>query len=86
MPTACVCCGKPVVRLERRGRPANYCSVRCRRRLEKMRGRWDKRAAACADPSGFYALNRDMEFRTEEQRQYWQAELDRARADLGPRP
>jgi hypothetical protein len=51
-----------------------------------MRGRWDKQAAACADPDGFFALNRDMEFRTEEQRQYWQAELDRARAELGPRP
>ena len=85
MPTACVCCGKPVLRTERRGRPANYCSVRCRRRLEKVRALWDKRAEACAE-DGFLAINRDMEGRTAEQRAFWQSELDRARAALGPRP
>lgn len=85
MHKVCVCCGKPVLRTERRGRPADYCSIRCRRRLEKMRASWDRRAAMCA-PDGFYSLNRDMEFRTDEQRQFWQSELDRARQELGPRP
>ena len=81
----CLVCGKPVKPVIGRGRQPDYCSVRCRRKREKARARWDRRAAAVAE-DGMFALNRDMEFRTDEQRQYWQAELDRARATLGPRP
>jgi hypothetical protein len=83
---SCQVCGKPVIRLKRRGRIADYCSIRCRRRLERRRRRWDKRASLCADPGGYYADNRDMAGRTPEQRAYWQQLLDAARAALGPRP
>jgi len=86
MTATCRCCGKPVARTERRGRPADYCSIRCRRRLEKRRAKWDQRATTVADPGGFYAVNRDMAGRTPEQRQFWQGELERARVELGPRP
>jgi hypothetical protein len=82
---ACHCCEKPIVRLESRGRPADYCSIRCRRRLERRRAQWDRRAAACAE-DGFLAINRDDPDRTEAQRQHWQQLLDDARATLGPRP
>jgi hypothetical protein len=85
MTATCRCCGKPVQRTERRGRPANYCSVQCRRRLEKRRAQWDKRAAMCLE-NGFFAQNRDMVGRTAEQRAFWQRQLDAARAELGPRP
>ena len=34
---------------------------------------------------GYYALNRDLD-RTPEQKDFWQSELDRAKAELGPRP
>jgi hypothetical protein len=54
--------------------------------MEKRRALWDRRASMVADPGGFYAINRDEPDRTPEQRQYWQAELDAARATLGPRP
>jgi hypothetical protein len=81
----CICCGKPLVRTVRPGRPADYCSARCSKRMERRRAQWDRRAAACAE-DGFLALNRDMEGRTPEQRRFWQAELERARKELGPRP
>jgi hypothetical protein len=86
MVRACLCCGRPLVRSERPGRPANYCSGKCSKRMEKRRALWDRRASMVADPGGFYAINRDEPDRTPEQRQYWQAELDAARATLGPRP
>ncbi|MGF7213734.1 hypothetical protein GGE65_008384 [Skermanella aerolata] len=73
------------MRTERRGRPADFCSISCRRRLEKRRAAWDKRAAMCAE-DGFFALNRDLPFRTDEQRAFWQQQLDETRATLGPRP
>lgn len=85
-PHTCRCCGSPVVRLERRGRPADYCSISCRRRLEKKRALWDQLAAQCADPGGHYAANRDEPGRTPAQRAFWQQQLDAARAALGPRP
>jgi hypothetical protein len=80
---SCRVCGKPVIRLKRRGRIADYCSIRCRRHLEKRRRAWDKRAALCTD---YYAANRDMAGRSPEQRAYWQRLLDAARAELGARP
>jgi hypothetical protein len=81
----CLFCRKPLVRSLRPGRPADYCSARCSKRMERRRALWDRRAAACAE-DGFLAINRDMEGRTPEQRAFWQSELDRARAELGPRP
>jgi hypothetical protein len=80
---SCRVCGNPIVRRFRRGRIADYCSIRCRRCLEKRRRAWDKRARLCAD---YYAANWAFPGRTAEQRAYWQAELDAARAALGPRP
>jgi hypothetical protein len=80
---SCRVCGQPIIRRTRRGRIADYCSIRCRRLLAKRRYAWDKRAKLCRE---YYAANRDMPDRTPEQRAYWQAELDAARAALGARP
>jgi hypothetical protein len=85
MGKTCICCGRPLIRSERPGRPADYCARKCARSMEKRRARWDRQAAACAE-DGFLAINRDDPDRTPEQRAYWQGELDRARAELGPRP
>jgi hypothetical protein len=82
---SCRVCGNPIIRRLRRGRIADYCSIRCRRRLEKRRLRWDKHVAMCGE-GGYYAVNRDMPDRTPEQRAYWQQQLDEARAALGVRP
>jgi hypothetical protein len=81
----CLFCRKPLVRSLRPGRPADYCSARCSKRMERRRAQWDRRAAACAE-DGFLAINRDDPDRTEAQRQHWQQLLDDARATLGPRP
>jgi hypothetical protein len=81
---SCRVCGRLILRLKRSGRVADYCSVRCRRRLEKWRKSWDTRASLCADPGGYYAGNRDMPDRSPEQRAYWQQQLEQARAELIP--
>jgi hypothetical protein len=80
----CLVCGKPVTPVVGRGRQPDYCGTSCRRRQEKRRAKWDKRAAACAE-DGFFAINRDLD-RTPEQRAFWQQQLDEARRELGPRP
>lgn len=68
------------------GRPnREYCGDRCRRRLEKRRAEWDRRARAVA-PGGTFDRNTNLPSRTERQRAHWQSLWDRAREELGGRP
>jgi hypothetical protein len=85
MGKTCICRNRPPIRSERSGRPADYCARKCAGSMEKRRAQCDRQAAACAE-DGFPAINRDDPDRTPEQRAYWRGELDRAGAELGPRP
>lgn len=71
------------------GRPnREYCSDRCRRRLETRRREWDVRARSVV-PGGIFDRNVNFPGRTERQKEHWRKLWERAKDDLaalGERP
>ena len=62
-----------------RGRRPAYCSIGCRRAIERRRAYWDIGYR-------YYSGNRDVEDRSDLQRQAWQHDLNEWLATFGPRP
>lgn len=79
----CKHCGDLIYgRAPPKGQPVLYCSVECRRGIERARPRWDKNSAACSD-DGYMAQRSRNEALTDRQRAYADQWLQDRRTELG---